>query len=752
MNYFTIGLLAEKVHVYAITFAPVAGRVVKSAAEKKEIISQLLQQGSLAQNSGFIACDFNSTLVVWGITLPDEETFNVDLPGLGTSGATRYLVKLERTHTLIKADLQNFLSGRDPLNVGPWLTALNIIARKDAMVGNVKLGADRFFPDGSGPAVKDIYIPSWTHGLNARRGIFTSIRPVSNNLVNNTHAICAAFVNEQSLVAYLKAFYSEFEKGNVRTPAEFGAFAPRVKMIARGLRVRFLYNPPTSGSTTKSQILSKPNPKSKIRRINDFGDSAAVEDFIHSQHGRITVQRYFERHVLAAPLLFPDLPVCNVGTRAKPIFVPSELLFIEKNQPFPGQLPEGVMEEMVKFAQRKPFDNVGLTEGAFGPGGMFDQAKLTVTPMRPTMLEINGRMLDIPALHYSGPAIPASRDMRGQLRTGKWNIQGKKFHLGGSMGFLGVVELGVPASMVLDTTYQALGTALTTYGMKGFHEVKKATARTASKADLDAALAVLTAKDFGKEHPHRFVLVMLPSRSADNYGALKWWADTQVGVHTVCVTKEKAKLLTGGGFQANLALKFNVKSGGHNHILPDADIKLLQDTMVVGADVTHPGVSGVRHCPSIAAVVASSDKSAVSFPGSVRLQRSKQEMIADLADMLIERLEVYYSNHGNKAPANILFYRDGVSESQFAAVKNDELVKIRNACTKFGKQKGFTIEYKPNITLIVCGKRHHTRFYPLQVKKLPPPQSNVSLARPLMTPSYPGCLLTFFLTARRRRR
>jgi hypothetical protein len=62
-------------------------------------------------------------------------------------------------------------------------------------------------------------------------------------------------------------------------------------------------------------------------------------------------------------------------------------------------------------------------------------------------------------------------------------------------------------------------------------------------------------------------------------------------------------------------------------------------------------------------------------------------------------------------PGHILFYRDGVSESQYGMVKDEELPQIEAACTEFGKSDNKP-SWEPLITLIVAGKRHHARFYP----------------------------------------
>ena len=57
------------------------------------------------------------------------------------------------------------------------------------------------------------------------------------------------------------------------------------------------------------------------------------------------------------------------------------------------------------------------------------------------------------------------------------------------------------------------------------------------------------------------------------------------------------------------------------------------------------------------------------------------------------------------APKRIIFYRDGVSESQFIQVLEKELPLIRTACRKLCKQQ-------PKVAIIVSVKRHQTRFYP----------------------------------------
>lgn len=63
-------------------------------------------------------------------------------------------------------------------------------------------------------------------------------------------------------------------------------------------------------------------------------------------------------------------------------------------------------------------------------------------------------------------------------------------------------------------------------------------------------------------------------------------------------------------------------------------------------------------------------------------------------------------NNGS-LPKNIIFFRDGVSESQYNAVLDEEFRVMKAAFAKAYEKAQTT----PNYTVIVVGKRHHTRFF-----------------------------------------
>uniref|UniRef100_A0A915DSB2 Piwi domain-containing protein n=1 Tax=Ditylenchus dipsaci TaxID=166011 RepID=A0A915DSB2_9BILA len=58
-----------------------------------------------------------------------------------------------------------------------------------------------------------------------------------------------------------------------------------------------------------------------------------------------------------------------------------------------------------------------------------------------------------------------------------------------------------------------------------------------------------------------------------------------------------------------------------------------------------------------------------------------------------------------KLPKHIVIMRDGVSESQFRMVIDQELADLQRACQAVDKS------YRPTLTVLIVQKRHGTRFY-----------------------------------------
>lgn len=54
-----------------------------------------------------------------------------------------------------------------------------------------------------------------------------------------------------------------------------------------------------------------------------------------------------------------------------------------------------------------------------------------------------------------------------------------------------------------------------------------------------------------------------------------------------------------------------------------------------------------------------------------------------------------------------------MTQGQFNIVRTEELPEILKAFQTFDQPKK---PYRPKLTIVICGKRHHTRFYPTERK------------------------------------
>jgi eukaryotic translation initiation factor 2C len=78
--------------------------------------------------------------------------------------------------------------------------------------------------------------------------------------------------------------------------------------------------------------------------------------------------------------------------------------------------------------------------------------------------------------------------------------------------------------------------------------------------------------------------------------------------------------------------------------------------------------------------------------------------------MVKERCMAWATSHGDALPENMVFYRDGISESQFRDCEKGEIAAIRTAYASLCVGKNANAKLK--LTFVVVGKRHNTRFYP----------------------------------------
>ncbi|TKA76812.1 hypothetical protein B0A49_03693 [Cryomyces minteri] len=528
---------------------------------------------------------------------------------------------------------------------------------------------------------------------------FTVSWPGTRSLLLNMNVSATAFYNRGDLTDLLRSYYGIGERTIMTYDGGSGDLGPAYRYLIGGLQVRYKYD--LSGLQKSPPVrlpLLKDPSTGRLKRVNAISrKTVRTQTFLlGTPNQSITVENYFNDHVLppGTRIQWPHLLAINTGSRDFPVWIPPELLWIEPHQSFRGLLAGQEMSNMVAFARRTPKLNADSIVRNQGHGGMsfLKRDQLALRP-NPTIPHKGGLGLEI----------------------------GKRFRTPKTLGALHVLTLR--GSGNIQDFCTGLATAFRSYGIDvdANRQVIIHTISDFKLNSLEAGIQGLRSRGGG---PINLILVVLERPHLDDYARIKTWGDTSAGVPTVCCTVGVLrKVLKNPGTGANIALKVNIKLGGVNHTVDSTGVPAAvaltgwsRGTMVVGADVTHPGPGSVKHCPSIAAVVASINEGCATFPGSMRLQKSRQEMIEDLDSMMYERLGTWYQTNGT-LPQAILFDRDGVSESQFALVKKQELRKIENACKRFGRDRAKQDNWSPRITLLVVGKRHQTRFYPHQTTR-----------------------------------
>lgn len=327
----------------------------------------------------------------------------------------------------------------------------------------------------------------------------------------------------------------------------------------------------------------------------------------------------------------------------------------------------------------------------------------------PRMITVPGRVLNVPRVKY--------KEDNAHVKYGSWNMANIKFNTGGTLHSWTYLMIS------MGNLKDAFDKDSLSSTVAQFHQALKGVGIAAPPpmpgkrivlSGPDDTIIETTLKSVPGDSRHaRLVLVILPIAHTQLYNRIKHAGDVKTGVHTVCVVGSKfanAQLQ----YFANVALKINLKVGGINQLVDNPRLGVINEdkTMVVGVDVTHPSPGSASNAPSVAGMVASVDRWLGQWPADLRIQKSRQEMVSDLDSMLKSRLHLWKTLGKHRAfPDNLLVYRDGVSEGQYATVLESELPLFRKACAELypapDTKKGL-----PRITIIIVGKRHHTRFYP----------------------------------------
>jgi len=403
--------------------------------------------------------------------------------------------------------------------------------------------------------------------------------------------------------------------------------------------------------------------------------------------------------------------------------VPAEICTIVGGQMFKKVLMPEMMSEVLQHVTKNPRERIDAIErGVKGDfldyknSPFFSQIGMEVD-LRP--METAARLLQPPDIQYQGSVVDLSTQAERQPGThGAWNVVRRQFFRPAPRSLWTVVSFA-PQNFPLSDVEQSVNRLKQCCEKLGM-AVEIAGGRAASAAGgveraLEEALAQLDVKisQIGlKQRPPCLVMVVLPDSAAAQRKAVKAWGDVARQVATQCVKTMKFRNAN-DQYYNNVALKINVKLGGINSYPISQIYNGLnkEPTMIVGADVTHPG-SGIKDRPSIASLVSSFDVTFSRYAAFTRVQAPRVEVIEELEDMFLTALR--YFHHVNRVdPRRIMFYRDRVSEGEYETVEEIEIKALSDAWNKFAEfpESGIPKGIPVPLIFIVVGKRHHLRFF-----------------------------------------
>ncbi|KAI5364698.1 putative Zinc finger, CCHC-type, Piwi domain, ribonuclease H-like superfamily [Septoria linicola] len=758
-NYVSVPNTPPKVYEYRIDIVPapptgagVAAREMTQRSERKRVFNALQQLPPLVGHNDYFT-DYDT---LWSCTeLNANQCTQTNVQYTKQSGRTAQVhsTTFAYLRTLRFDNGTTDLVGRAILD-GPVNQQRNPNLLIKALNGMVtKCITERQQNDLFEATANSFYLRNGAtmlqNSLLIHRGYFSSVRPGETSVLLNVNIMHGTFIRPTLVTTFLNDM--NLPGRNYGDP----------QALLKGRTVRLTY------ARGNNNGVNQDAEAHRKKQIAGFGLIPQLQQFDDGVR-MWTVKEWYETQGL--PIHFPMHPCVNVGLAAggRPggtgaLWIPAEYLEIEPCQPFGKMLNSTHMRDMLTTALKHPAAN---------------QAAINLR-LQPQLLQIPAQFLNAPRLEYRST-------IKERILRASWDIASDKFFrvttaLQDSLP-LGALDFRTRPGPAATDIGSGLLARCHDHGLLSrapkADDVKVINgAAYLPRFPLNNGTWKIFCESVGPAWMNAgkpaFVLVLIDQQDVELYAAIKLLADRRGGFKTVVLTNGKLpqqnfKLREGNqlaGLFSNLALKFNIKSGGQNHAIQSAPgqhafdalnsgggppnaavtantgplkssapkpltmpgggpkkltmpgagsrlpakgatrtsgatttkvkVPLHTDTMVIGVDVVHPG----GDTPSIAAMVGSVDSHFANFPGSIQLQPGRVEVLepANMQALFEERLAAFQKK--NAAPKRILYYRDGVSEDQYYQVIDKEVKAIQKVLPKVA------------ITVIVVGKRHHTRFF-----------------------------------------
>ncbi|KNE61897.1 hypothetical protein AMAG_07166 [Allomyces macrogynus ATCC 38327] len=663
--------------------------VVVNPEPSKMVMAKVWNQWE-AQANAVVVFDGVKNAYSSHVVLPGEVT--VTLPPNPDAPPTRrvpkdFKVTLTKVKELNLAELDAYVAGKVKINehILACIQAMDIVFRHLACKTMVAVGRN-FFARSCNPT-------PLSDGLELWSGLFQSVRPGHSVMTLNVDTAYTAFYQAVPVVQFACKVNPQLVPNQGLIPRD------RFKLE---LLLRQVVTVATHRRDSKLRY--------RVLRLTLEGADKCMFMYTPAEGGvpqPLSVAQYFKTKY-GILLQYPKLPCLVVGTPEKSVMLPMECATIAPDQKFRGKLDEYQTAEMIRTAAKPPVARQAEIMHLFASLRLRENRYLQAFG-----IEVEGQPMAVDARILAAPEMAVGRGRCVVAGNGVWQMGNQHVANPARITALGVLSFcdTQRASEGQITGWMQDGLSKTAEGMGiMFSPVdnKKAPIRFArnNPGDAEAALrAVYQETENTFNQVPQLIVCLMPGKSAAMYAKIKHIGDTVLGVPTQCLLLNKVTKPGNKQYWSNVLLKINAKvSGAYINFRLAQSRFFTESTMLVGADVTHPAPGTDQ--PSIACMVASlTSHSADRYATVTRKQpRSRQEELSDCAEMFEQLLHAYLAKSNQLFPKRVLFYRDGVSEGQFAAVNDIEVRAIKGVLDRLGARE-------TKLTFIVMQKRHHTRFF-----------------------------------------
>ncbi|KAJ6547086.1 ribonuclease H-like domain-containing protein [Mycena capillaripes] len=602
-----------------------------------------------------------------------------------------YDIKITRTigEPIVPANLNQLMTkGQATPQTATAMNLLQLLLSQAKNQASPNTGRAYFVPEGKQP-LRGMAVELW-------RGFNQAVRPSIGRMLVTVDTTVAAMYMPGPLIEVAMAV---LDVRDIRRLALRDSNHQDFKKVERHLKNRLILVKTRDGP-----------PRTKTVRELVPGPVGRYEFHPSGSGPKTTVGEHYQK-TYQLTLAYPDTFGVVTSGKGAPfkVVIPLELCTMLPGQLYKKKLPPDATAAVVGFAaippanrlrtitsgaggeQRSPVQDFIRSEFMVDAGMQVEQTPITLT---------KARLLAVPPLLYGNQKQVNPRD-------GAWNVLGSRLHTTKEMLDWGIINFD-PHRIQEGLVHKTANGIVDSCTQLGMNVNMPAAMQKANGLDVKRAIMNIC-KDLGGEKNVKMLVFLLPAKADEIRTRIKFLCDVELGIRSQCLREPKLQRANNQYFN-NVALKINARLGGANALVrtPLMEKMTTQPLMFIGADVAHPAPGANR--PSVASLVWSHDRYGAAYCATTRVQLPRTEIITDLKEMTKTAILMFVNQH-KTAPFNIFFFRDGVSEGEFANVKETEIKAVKDAFDELWVQYGVKQD-KPRLTFVVVGKRHHVSFFP----------------------------------------